>query len=173
MTTNIYSVKQSIFRNFAFSFVFLSLLGLVSCSNILPDCNACSSPPLSQLNGRWELLRWNLPPDAMGKINLRRIPHGDNGEPIIIEFNQEKKILSGYSGCNRFFSPITIDSKNAIVLGKIGSTMMMCAENSRMELERDFLNQLDDYRSLTLKGNELLLLGRTGDALVFGRRGPP
>ena len=90
-----------------------------------------------------------------------------------IEFNQEKKMLSGYSGCNRFFSQLTIDTKNAVVLGNIGSTKMMCIENSRMELERDFLNQLDDYRSLNMRGEQLLLVGRTGDVLAFGRRGPP
>jgi heat shock protein HslJ len=173
MTTNNYHVKKSIFSNFTYGLVFLSLLGVVSCSNILPDCNSCSSPPLSQLNDRWELLRWNLPPNAQGVSKLRRVPHGDNGEPIIIEFSLEKKMLSGYSGCNRFFAPITTDSKDAIVLGKIGSTMKMCVEGYRMELEHDFLNQLDDYRSLNVKGDELLLIGRTGDVLLFGRRGPP
>jgi heat shock protein HslJ len=173
MTTNISNACTRIWHQFALGMLFLGLFGLNSCANIVPDCNACSSPPLTQLQGRWELLRWNRPPDAMGKITLRTIPHGDNGEPIIIEFNEADKRLSGYSGCNRFFSPITTDAKGAIVLGKIGATMRMCVEPYRMELEHDFLNQLDDYRSLNTKGNELLLVGRTGDVLVFGRRGPP
>ncbi len=173
MTTNKYSPWMPIFLYFKFGFVFLGLLSLASCSNILPDCNSCSSPPLFQLNGRWELLRWNLPPDQRGIVKNRTIPHGDNGEPIIMTFNQETKMLSGYAGCNRFFSQLSIDSKNAIILGNIGSTKMMCAENYRMELERDFFNQLDDYRSLNLKGDQLLLVGRTGDVLVFGRRGLP
>ena len=173
ITTNNYSTMKPIFSFFKSSFVFFGLLNLISCSNILPDCNSCSSPPLAQLSGRWELLRWNLPPDQKGLVKNRTIPHGDNGEPIIIEFNQEKKMLSGYSGCNRFFSQLTIDTKNAVVLGNIGSTKMMCIENSRMELERDFLNQLDDYRSLNMRGEQLLLVGRTGDVLAFGRRGPP
>jgi heat shock protein HslJ len=50
---------------------------------------------------------------------------------------------------------------------------MMCAENYRMELERDFLNQLEDYRSLRMNDDQLLMVGRTGDVLVFGRIGPP
>jgi heat shock protein HslJ len=171
MSTIIYILKKSFFSIFSLGFVFLSLLSLVSCTNLLPDCNACSSPPLSTLSGRWELLRWNRPPDATGRVTQRAIPHGDNGEPIMIEFNQDKKILSGYSGCNRFFAPITSDSKSAIVLGRIGSSMMMCNENYRMELEHDFLNQLEDYRSLNVKEDQLLLIGRTGDVLAFGRRG--
>ena len=82
-------------------------------------------------------------------------------------------MVSGYAGCNRFFGTITTDAKNAIEIGKLGSTKMMCAESYRMDLERDFLNQLSDYRSLQLKDDQMLLVGRTGDVLVFGRRGPP
>jgi len=119
------------------------------------------------------MLRWYYPPDANGKVPMRKIPHGDNGEPIIFEMNAETKMISGYSGCNRFFGSLTTDSKNAVQIGKMGSTKMMCAENYRMELERDFLNQLADYRSLQIKDEQLLLVGRTGDVIVFGRRGPP
>jgi heat shock protein HslJ len=173
MQTNISSPLDSKFSFFRLSFVFLAVFLLNACSNLLPSCNSCSTPPLSQLNGRWELLRWNYPPDASGKVQLRKVPHGDNGEPIIIEFSNEKKMITGYSGCNRFFGTITTDSKNAIEIGKMGSTKMMCSENFRMELERDFLNQLQDYRSLQMKDDQLLLIGRTGDILVFGRRGQP
>ena len=152
---------------------FLSLFFLNSCSNMLPDCNSCSTPPLMQLSGRWEMLRWFYPPDASGKVPMRKIPHGDNGEPIIFEINSETKMISGYSGCNRFFGSLTTDSKNAVQIGKMGSTKMMCAEKYRMELERDFLTQLADYRSLQIKDEQLLLVGRTGDVIVFARRGPP
>ncbi len=152
---------------------FLSLFLIISCSNMLPECNSCSTPPLNQLSGRWEMLRWHYPPDANGRVQMRKIPHGDNGEPIIFEIDQNKNMIAGYSGCNRFFGSLTTDAKNAVQVGKIGSTKMMCAENYRMELERDFLNQLEDYRSLQIKDDQLLMVGRTGDVLVFGRRGPP
>jgi heat shock protein HslJ len=46
-------------------------------------------------------------------------------------------------------------------------------ENFRMELERDFLNQLQDYRSLQMKDDQLILIGRSGDVLNFGKRGQP
>jgi heat shock protein HslJ len=173
MQTNKYSSLYSKFSLFRLSFAFFGLFLLNSCSNMLPDCNSCSSPPLASLNGRWELLRWNYPPDANAKVQLRKVPHGDNGQPIIIEFSNEKKMVSGNAGCNRFFGTITTDAKNAIEIGKLGSTKMMCAESYRMELERDFLNQLTDYRSIQLKDDQMLLVGRTNDVLVFGRRGPP
>jgi heat shock protein HslJ len=173
MQTNFYSPFSSIFSFFRLSFVFLGTFFISACSTMLPDCNSCSSPPLSQLNSRWELVRWIYPPNASGKGQIRKIPHGDNGEPIIIEFSDEKKMITGYSGCNRFFGTITTDSKNAIEIGKMGSTRMMCAENYRMELEKDFLNQLQDYRSIQMKNDQLLLIGRSGDVLAFGRRGQP
>ncbi len=47
---------------------------------------------------------------------------------------------------------------------------MMCQEAKLMELENDFLYQLRDYRSLKIEKNQLLLLGRDDDALVFVRR---
>jgi heat shock protein HslJ len=172
MQTNT-NAPRSIKKSFLLLFTELfAIFFLQSCSNMLPDCNSCSSPPLSQLNGRWELLRWYYPPDATGKVQMRKIPHGDNGEPIVFEINQNKKMIAGYSGCNRFFGTITTDAKNAIQIGKLGSTKMMCIENYRMELETDFLNQLGDYRSMQLKDDQLLLAGRSGDVLVFGRRGP-
>jgi heat shock protein HslJ len=173
MQTNISSPLDSKFSFFRLSFVFLAVFLLIACSNMLPSCNSCSTPPLSQLNGRWELLRWNYPPDASGKVQLRKVPHGDNGEPIIIEFSNEKKMVSGFSGCNRFFGTITTDSKDAVQISKVGSTRKMCMENFRMELERDFLNQLQDYRSLQMKDDQLILIGRSGDVLNFGKRGQP
>lgn len=144
----------------------------ISCSFNLPECNVCSSPPLTELNGRWELVRWNLPPEN-AQIRLRNIPHGDQGEPIFIQFDSLKKLLSGYSGCNNFFSHLNEDSKGAIELGPIGSTRKMCIENYRSQLERDFFNILDDYSSWQQKQNQLLLLAKSGDVLVFVKRNTP
>lgn len=170
MQTNIYSPFPRVFALFSLSLLILCVFLLSSCAQLLPPCNACSTPPISQLDGRWELLRWNYPPDIGNKVQLRKIPHGDNGEPIFLEFNETKKIVSGYSGCNRFFGTITLDAKEAVIIGKLGGTRMMCIEPYRMELERDFLQQLQDYRTLQIKEENMLLIGRSGDVLMFGKR---
>jgi heat shock protein HslJ len=141
---------------------------MVSCTAILPDCNVCSSPPLFDLNGHWTLVRWNLPPQN-GQIKLRSIPEINSPDPIFIDFDATQKLLSGSSGCNRFFSKLKEDSKGAIVLGPIGSTKKMCLENQRNLIERDFLNVLEDYRSWQQNQNQLLLFGKSGDVLVFAR----
>jgi hypothetical protein len=78
-------------------------------------------------------------------------------------------MLSGSTGCNNFFSNLKEDSKGAIELGPIGSTRKMCLENQRNQLEQDFLNVLEDYRSWQQNQNQLLLFGKSGDVLVFAR----
>ena len=172
MTTNRYSKKHPFFRIFYPFILLLPLLGLISCSNLLPDCNVCSSPPLVDLNGKWELVRWNLPPNQSGQIRLRNIPSNPEGPSIAMMFDPSQKILSGFSGCNQFSSKLTEDSKGAIVIGHIALTRKMCAENQRMEFERDLMNILTDYRSWKQQHHQLLLIARTGDVLLFERHSP-
>jgi heat shock protein HslJ len=142
-------------------------LGLSSCASIFEPCS-CSSPPLADLNGTWELSRWNLPPEN-GQVRLRNIPHGDNGEPLKMVFDLANKRLSGFSGCNNFMAGVTDDPKG-IVIGAIASTRKMCGQDRMNQIETDFLYQLKDYRSFQLNQNTLLLIGRDGDVLAFGKR---
>jgi heat shock protein HslJ len=168
MTTNTSSSKKQFLRILFRYIGFLSTLLLVSCSSIMPDCNVCSSPPLNDLNGRWTLVRWNLAPQN-GQIKLRVIPQPNNSDSIFIVFDASKSMLSGFTGCNHFFSKLKEDSKGAIELGPIGSTRKMCMENQRNQIERDFLNVLEDYHSWQQNQNQLLLFGKSGDVLVFSR----
>lgn len=168
MTTNTSLLKKSFLSIFSRLSATLALFLLVSCSSILPDCNVCSSPPLNELNGHWSLVRWNLPPQN-GQIQFRTIPDSNSPDSIFIDFDASKNLLSGSTGCNRFFSKLKEDSKGAIELGTIGSTRKMCIDNQRNLLERDFLNILEDYRSWQQNQNQLLLFGKGGDVLVFTR----
>jgi len=136
-------------------------------SNLLEPCS-CSSPPLSELNGTWELTGWNLPPQN-GQVRLRTIPHGDNGESLKMTFDQANQRLSGFSGCNRFTGSVKDDPKG-IIIGNLASTRMMCAQERMSQLEQDFLYQLKDYRSFKIDKNQLLLIGRDGDVLGFTKR---
>jgi heat shock protein HslJ len=151
------------------SLFLMFLLGTTACTNVLPSCGACTSPPLSDLNGTWDLIRWNNPPDSNGAIRIRTIPTASNGKQLFINFDLNNNKVNGFSGCNNFVTSVTEDQRG-IRLGEIASTRMMCQENRLMELETNFLYQLKDYRSLKIEKNQLLLLGRDGDALVFTRR---
>lgn len=157
--------------NFLKISVFLTvLLVTASCTtSLLPSCGACTSPPLADLNGSWELTRWNNAPDSNGAIRLRTIPSASTGKPLFINFDLKANKVNGFSGCNNFVTGVTED-QHGIHLGEIASTRMMCQESRLMDLESTFLYQLRDYRSLKIEKNQLLLLGRDGDALLFTRR---
>jgi heat shock protein HslJ len=147
----------------------LSLGLLVGCANVIPPCGAKISPPSSELkNTKWELTRWNLPPNNNGEVRARQIPQGDASNPIQIIFDVNGQRLSGSTGCNRFTATIDEDARG-FSLKQIASTKMACSPQ-RMELENDFLYQLNDYRSIVRNGDQLLMIGTDREVLSFTQK---
>jgi heat shock protein HslJ len=150
-------------------FLILSCLGLAfltACANVIPPCTAKTSPPSSEFrNTKWELVRWNLPPNARGEVRARQIPQGDNSNPIQIIFDANGERISGSTGCNRFTARINDDTRG-FTLDQIASTKMACTPQ-RMELENDFLYELNDYRSIVRNGDQLLMIGADRQVLSF------
>lgn len=146
------------------------LLGLFSaCSSLTPPCAARVSPPYAELRGtKWELIRWNLPPNAAGEVRQRPIPQGDAGQPIQFEFAAQSLNISGFTGCNRFTGEI-VEEARGISIERVASTRMSCS-GPRNELENDFLYELNDYRNLVRDGDRLLLIGRDREVLSFIQR---
>jgi heat shock protein HslJ len=153
-------------------YLVISCLGLSvfsGCANVIPPCGAKISPPSSELlNTKWELTRWNLPPNAKGEVRTREIPRGDASNPIQITFDANGKRISGFTGCNRFTAELDEDSRG-FSLSKIASTKMAC-NPQRMELENDFLYELNDYRSIVRNGDQLLMIGTDREVLSFIQR---
>jgi len=145
-------------------------LGLLTgCANVIPPCGAKISPPSSELkNTKWELTRWNLPPNNNGEVRARQIPQGDASNPIQIIFDVNGQRLSGSTGCNRFTATIDEDARG-FSLKQIASTKMACSPQ-RMELENDFLYQLNDYRSIVRNGDQLLMIGTDREVLSFTQK---
>jgi heat shock protein HslJ len=150
-------------------FLILSCLGLAfltGCANVIPPCTAKTSPPSSEFrNTKWELVRWNLAPNARGEVRTRQIPLGDNSNPIQIVFDVDGERMSGSTGCNRFTARITEDARG-FTLDQITSTKMACTPQ-RMELENDFLYELNDYRTIVRNGDQLLMIGADREVLSF------
>ena len=145
-------------------------LGLLSgCANVIPPCGAKISPPSSELkNTKWELTRWNLPPNSNGEVRTRQIPQGDASNPIQIIFDASGQRLSGSTGCNRFTATLDEDARG-FSLKQIASTKMAC-NPQRMELENDFLYELNDYRSIVRNGDQLLMIGTDREVLSFTQK---
>ena len=150
-------------------FLTLSCLGLgllTGCANVIPTCNAKTSPPSAELrNTKWELTRWNLPPNSNGEVRARQIPQGEASNPIQIIFDVNGQRISGSTGCNRFTATLDEDSRG-FTLKQIASTKMACSPQ-RMELENDFLYELNDYRSIVRNGDQLLMIGTDREVLSF------
>jgi heat shock protein HslJ len=171
--------KIAVFRPFhtALNRLFLGIscvgLGfLTACANVIPPCNAKISPPSSELlNTKWELVRWNLAPNARGEVRTRQIPQGENSNPIQIVFDASGERMSGSTGCNRFTARITEDARG-FTLDKIANTKMTCTPQ-RMELENDFLYELNDYRTIVRNGDQLLIIGADREVLSFMQRTNP
>lgn len=147
----------------------LALSLLTACANVIPPCNTKTSPPSSELrNTKWELVRWNLSPNAMGEVRPRQIPQGEASNPIQIIFDANGERLSGSTGCNRFTARLNEDARG-FTLDQIASTKMSCTPQ-RMELENDFLYELNDYRSIVRNGDQLLMIGADREVLSFMQR---
>jgi len=153
-------------------FVAFSSLGialLTGCANVIPPCGAKTSPPSSELrNTKWELTRWNLPPNSIGEVRTRQIPQGDTSNPIQISFDANGQRVSGSTGCNRFTAQLDEDMRG-FTFTKIVSTKMACTPQ-RNELENDFLYELNDYRSIVRNGDQLLMIGADREVLSFTQR---
>jgi heat shock protein HslJ len=153
-------------------FVAFSSMGIVlltGCANVIPPCGAKTSPPSSELrNTKWELTRWNLPPNSNGEVSTRQIPQGETSNPIQFSFDANGQRVSGSTGCNRFTAQLDEDPRG-FTFTKITSTKMACTPQ-RNELENDFLYELNDYRSIVRNGDQLLMIGVDREVLSFTQR---
>jgi heat shock protein HslJ len=164
-----FRVKRDPLNRLSGAIACLSFGFLTACANVIPPCGAKISPPSSELrNTKWELTRWNLPPNSMGEVRTRQIPLGEASNPIFIAFDANGKRVSGSTGCNRFTAELDEDSRG-FSLSKIASTKMACSPQ-RIELENDFLYELNDYRSIIRNGDQLLMIGTDREVLSFGQR---
>ena len=112
-----------------FSSVGITLLS--GCANVIPPCGAKTSPPSSELlNTKWELTRWNLPPNNNGEVRTRQIPQGEASNPIQINFDANGQRVSGSTGCNKFTAQLDEDSRG-FTLTKIASTKIACTPTAQ------------------------------------------
>lgn len=98
------------------------------------------NPAATQLldDTQWELTRWT---DATGQA--RAIPHGDNGQPITLNFSTEggQRRANGFSGCNRYMG--TYELKNGkLSFGPLAGTRMACTGGAGGALEGPYLSAL-------------------------------
>ncbi len=87
-----------------------------------------------------------------------------NGKPVDgLTFDYTTDKVSGTGGCNRFNGPISIED-DAIQIGPLASTKMMCEGKS--EIEAQYFSALEAARSFVIEGDSLALKAEDGHVLV-------
>ncbi len=89
-----------------------------------------------------------------------------SGTRITLQVENNK--VSGFSGCNRYFTSTTQQGGGVLNFGFIGSTKMLCSNHESNQLEAAYLRSLRLVRSYQLRGNQLILQGN-GTNLIFTR----
>ena len=121
-------------------------LMLSACTSLTSGSSAPAVDTAERLQThRWELVYWEGTP----------VPHGDNGEPVILSFAEGR--VSGHTGCNRSSAGYELDP-SAMQLRILApmSTRMAC-EEGRMAFEAALLKALQGVRTLRFEGPHLYL----------------
>lgn len=80
-----------------------------------------------------------------------------------ITFDIEQNRFSGSGGCNRIMGSVTAEG-DRLRFGKVASTMMAC---DNLDLEKEFLNALENTVNYKVNGNELMLANPDKVLLIF------
>ena len=121
----------------------MMLVFLVSCSNqkdLTPK----------NISGRW----------ILEKINEKKVSIDEVKIPPFITITEDFK-LSGYNGCNNFFSLYTISSDPATLeIKNLNSTRKLCSNNQSIDnLERSFMSTLIQSPQVEVYENKLIIEG--------------
>jgi heat shock protein HslJ len=98
------------------------------------------------------------------------LPTDQGRNAITVTFEAGR--VHGFSGCNQFTGPYSLDGER-LVLGQLGGTMMACPE-AAMTVERAFQSAFSGVLDIAVEGNQLTLTPADGgEALRFEREAPP
>jgi heat shock protein HslJ len=94
---------------------------------------------------RWELVYWEGTP----------VPHGDNGEPVILTFAEGR--VGGHAGCNRMMAGYELGAGAGQIAIKGAATTRMACEEGRMKFEAAFTKAFGAATAVRFEGNHMYL----------------
>ncbi|MGB7288237.1 MAG: META domain-containing protein [Salaquimonas sp.] len=90
-----------------------------------------------------------------------------NGD-VFVQFHDNKNV-SGFAGCNRFFGAFQLKANGNIKIGPLGATRMFCGQDV-MEVEKRFLEDLNNSHSISRTGTELTFMDQDKGIIVKMRQ---
>ena len=113
------------------------------------------SPVINNLGGLWFLTSLNHA--------------GYQGPRLTLQFDGNNRV-HGFSGCNSYFAPVSIQTNGSLNFGLIRSTKRACPNIQNNGIELKYTTALSQVRSYNLNDNRLVLEGDSTH-LVFFRKG--
>ena len=107
---------------------------------------------------RWELVYWEGTP----------VPHGDNGEPVILSFAEGR--VSGHAGCNRMMAGYELGPEAGKIAVKAPVTTRMACEEGRMAFEAAFTKAFGAAVAVRFEGDHMYLESPGVPTLKFHKR---
>jgi heat shock protein HslJ len=87
--------------------------------------------------------------------NRNSLVTGAANKPVFINFGMDR--LSGFSGCNNYTANYAVGLNQAIQIGVVASTKMMCMDNRANLTEGDYLRKLTQVNRFEIQRGELRL----------------
>lgn len=110
---------------------------------------------IGNIGGKW----------TISEISGKKIVTPADAQEAFITFDVAKKQVNAYTGCNRFFGAVDLDTKRQTVsFDKVGATRMMCPDMTTETMLSEVLPKITRY-GFDEAGN-LLLLSKDGKTLV-------
>jgi heat shock protein HslJ len=133
---------------------------LAGCCRIVPAPTSAAEAATSIEGPIWRLTYLR----GLDALALR-----DATRPVTAGFKAGR--ISGFSGCNQFFGPYTLD-RDRVVIGRLAGSMMACEERS-MAVENAVHAELAGAFRYVLAGQRLTLLSGTEPVLTFAAEPAP
>lgn len=144
-TFNLHCLKNYIFA--ASTAAMLSACGVNSSIATPPELQETSVNQEASTLSQYEWRLMSLQGAKVGK--------GADGRMVSMNFNQETNRVSGYAGCNNYFSSFTVEGES-LSIGALGMTRRFCEKKA--DLESRFSKMLTHAKFYQIDQDKLLLM---------------
>ena len=136
-----------------------TMIAAVIMTGIICIISACktSETPMAKGNigGDW----------TISEISGKKIVTPADAQAAFINIDAKKKQVNAYTGCNRFFGPVDLDTKEqTLSFDKVGATRMMCHDMTTENMLSEVLPKISRYGFS--ETGDLLLMKNEGAILV-------
>jgi heat shock protein HslJ len=134
------------------------LLSLFTLVTLTGSCNSAKETLVEQKEGMAQTR-------LSGTYNIKQLESKDIApKNLTIAFNDSTNQVSGFSGCNTFFSNYTVKD-NTLKFGPIATSKKYCGAEQN-NLEQGFLKALNNVNAFTLENDNIILLNEKTEIFI-------